>query len=157
RFGVPFLGSRALIGDPVDDPEIYRAIESFGLDPESIPAARGVDGAIGFVEFHIEQGPVLHHRNESLALLESIVGQSRVNVTFQGEANHAGTTPMHVRRDALAGAAEWIGEVERVSRATSGMAATVGAAAVHPGAANVIPGRVDLSLDARHASDQVRC
>jgi allantoate deiminase len=158
RFGVPFIGSRALIGD-IDDPlleKIAEAINAFGLDPSRIGEARASDDALGYLEFHIEQGPVLESLDLPLAVVEAIAGQSRLDVTFDGQANHAGTTPMHLRRDALAGAAEWIGIVEREVRTVPGAVATVGRLTVSPGAGNVIPGSVATSLDVRHVDDAVR-
>ena len=165
RFGVPFIGSRALIGDVGDELlarrdaagiSIREAIAAFGLDPSRIGEARVGDDAIGYLEFHIEQGPILESLNLPLAVVEAIVGQSRLDVSFEGQANHAGTTPMHLRRDALAGAAEWIASVEREARAITGAVATVGRVNVSPGASNVIPSIVTLSLDVRHAEDAVR-
>ncbi len=90
-------------------------------------------------------------------MVEAIAGQSRLDVVFEGKANHAGTTPMALRRDALAGAAEWIGAVEREAHAVSGLVATVGRLDVSPGAGNVIAGSVRASLDVRHAIDATRC
>jgi allantoate deiminase len=158
RFGVPFIGSRALIGD-VDDhllTMIADAIVAFGLDPKRINEARAGDDALGYLEFHIEQGPVLDSLDLPLGIVETISGQSRLNVLFEGHANHAGTTPMSLRHDALAGAAEWIGTVEREARAVPGAVATVGRVNVSPGASNVIPGSATASLDVRHAEDAVR-
>lgn len=165
RFGVPFIGSRALIRD-VDDELLARsdaagisvreAIAAFGLDPSRIGEARFGDDAIGYLEFHIEQGPILESLYLPLGVVEAIVGQSRQDVVFEGQANHAGTTPMHLRRDALAGAAEWIAAVEREARAIPGAVATVGRVNVSPGASNVIPGTVTASLDIRHGDDTVR-
>jgi allantoate deiminase len=164
RFGVPFIGSRALVGS-VDEELLGRrdssgrsvsdAIREFGLDPSCIAESRAGD-AIGYVEFHIEQGPVLDDLGLPLAIVETIVGQSRFAVTFTGAANHAGTTPMHARRDALAGAAEWIGGVEVIANQVPGLVATVGRIEAVPGATNVIPGRCEASLDVRHADDAVR-
>ena len=158
RFGVPFIGSRALIGDIDSDllTRIGPAITSFGLDPMRIGEARAGDNALGYLEFHIEQGPVLESLGLPLGVVDAIAGQSRLDVVFQGQANHAGTTPMNLRRDALAGAAEWISAVEREARATPGAVATVGRIAALPGAGNVIPGSVATSLDVRHAEDAVR-
>ena len=99
---------------------------------------------------------MLDDLNLPLAIVDAIVGQTRVDVVFTGMANHAGTTPMATRRDALAGAAEWITAVEREAGATAGLVATVGRVHVEPGAGNVIPGRCELSLDVRHASDAAR-
>jgi allantoate deiminase len=164
RFGVPFIGSRALIGDIDDDLletrdangiSIRDAIRAFGLDPTRIGEAR-VSGALGYFEFHIEQGPVLEELNLPLGVVDWIAGQTRSEVVFSGHAGHAGTTPMNLRRDALAGAAEWIAVVEREARAIAGLVATVGRLVVQPGAVNVIPGLVRASLDVRHASNSVR-
>ncbi len=91
-----------------------------------------------------------------LGIVDAISGQSRLDVVFEGRANHAGTTPMNLRRDALAGAAEWITAVEREARAIPGAVATVGRVNVAPGAGNVIPGTVGTSLDVRHVDDVVR-
>jgi allantoate deiminase len=158
RFGVPFIGSRAFIGD-IDGPllaTIAGAITAFGLDPSRIGEAQVSQESLGYFEFHIEQGPVLENLNLPLGVVEAISGQSRIDMLFSGKANHAGTTPMGVRQDALAGAAEWIGAVEREARAVPGAVATVGRLSVSPGAGNVIPGSVVASLDVRHVDDAVR-
>jgi len=156
RFGKPFIGSRALVGAPPMDAEILDAICEYGLDPGQIPLA-AIDGNVrGFLEFHIEQGPVLEDMDLRLGVVQSIAGQSRVAVSFLGKANHAGTTPMKYRRDALAAAAEWIGFVERTARETEGLVATVGQLEIQSGAVNVIPGAVRATLDLRHAEDCVR-
>jgi allantoate deiminase len=84
------------------------------------------------------------------------VGQTRLNLVFGGQANHAGTTPMHLRRDALAAAAEWITAVEALARRTDGLVATAGRVTVEPNAGNVVPGKVQVSLDVRHARDLTR-
>lgn len=165
RFGIPFIGSRALTGT-LDDAILARrdaagtsvaeAIRSYGLDPSAIGEARAAYQTLGYLEFHIEQGPVLESLGLSLGIVTAIAGQSRLEVAFEGKANHAGTTPMHLRRDALAGAAEWIAVVEREAAATQSLVATVGKIEVHPGAGNVIPGSVRMSLDVRHTGDDVR-
>src|SRR4030088_3851386 len=98
---------------------LQKAIENFGLNPEKLPQAELENDALGYLEFHIEQGPVLERLNLPLAVVESIAGQSRSEFTFCGHANHAGTTPMDLRCDALAGAAEWIIAVERVAQGVS--------------------------------------
>jgi allantoate deiminase len=158
RYGVPFIGSRALIGDIDSDllTRIGPAITAFGLDPSRIGEARAGDNAVGYLELHIEQGPVLESLGLPLGVVDAISGQSRLDVVFEGQANHAGTTPMNLRQDALAGAAEWISTVEREARATPGAVATVGRIAALPGAGNVIPGSVTTSLDVRHTEDAVR-
>jgi len=165
RFGTPFIGSRALVGRLDDELlaktdaqgiSVREAIQDFGLNPAEIAQARVDDGVLGFVEFHIEQGPVLEQLGRPLGVVETIAGQSRVEVTFMGRANHAGTTPMDLRHDALPGAAEWITEVERVARSVPGLVATVGSVEVEPGTSNVIAREVRLSLDVRHKDDDIR-
>ncbi len=165
RFGVPFLGSRAVAGrfDPAlwslkdsDGATLEAAVRAFGLDPAKLGEAEIGDDVLGFVEVHIEQGPVLEAEGLSVAAVEGVVGQSRLTVEFAGQANHAGTTPMHLRRDALAGAAEWIATVEDHALRTAGLAATVGKINVRPNAGNVIAGTVEMSLDLRHAHDATR-
>lgn len=165
RFGIPFIGSRALVGNvdaallAVEDTQgisVAQAIRDFGLDPANVPDAVLGDDVLGYLEFHIEQGPVLESLGLPLGVVEAIAGQSRLLVNFHGQANHAGTTPMHLRRDALAGAAEWMGGVEREALGTAGLVATVGRVEVNPGAGNIVPGRVSASLDVRHASDRIR-
>jgi allantoate deiminase len=165
RFGVPFLGSRALADrfDPallaLKDAEgltLEGAIRAYGLDPRQIPAAAIEGDTLGFVEIHIEQGPVLEAENLSVAAVTGIVGQSRLTIELAGQANHAGTTPMHLRRDALAGAAEWITAVEKLAQGTKGMVATVGKIEAAPNAGNVIPGTARMTLDVRHPHDAIR-
>ncbi len=165
RFGFPFIGSRAVAGrlDPavleLHDAEgvsIRQAIENFGLDLSKLKDAMADQRSAGFVEFHIEQGPVLEAEGLSVAAVTSIVGQTRLDLRFIGHANHAGTTPMHLRRDAIAAAAEWITKVEALAVKTAGLVATVGKLEVHPNAGNVIPGLVELSLDVRHVHDSTR-
>jgi len=158
RFGVPFIGSRALVGD-VDAAllaTIHDAIAAFGLDPGRIGEARLTGECLGYLEFHIEQGPALDSLGLPLGVVQSISGQTRTNVVFEGVANHAGATPMSHRRDALAGAAEWIATVESEARAIEDAVATVGRIDVSPGAANVIPGAAACTLDVRHPSDEIR-
>ncbi len=165
RFGVPFIGSRALVG-AIDDELLERrdagnrrvsdVIRDYGLDPARIADARASDDAMGYLEFHIEQGPVLDDLGLPLGIVDVIAGQTRCDVVFVGTAGHAGTTPMAARRDALAGAAEWIGVVERQAQTTPGLVATVGRIEAQPGATNVIAGRCRTTLDIRHAVDDVR-
>jgi len=159
RFGVPFIGSRALIGEIDSDllATVEPAIRNFGLDPEKLPeAAINATEILGYLEFHIEQGPVLESLSLPLGVVTAIVGQSRLEVVFRGKANHAGTTPMHLRRDALAAAALWITLVEREARATPHLVATVGSITTLPGAGNVIAGEVRMSLDVRHEENEIR-
>jgi allantoate deiminase len=165
RFGVPFIGSRALVGD-VDEAllamkdasgtSIGQAITAFGLDVSRIDEARAASNALGYLEFHIEQGPVLDSLQQPVAIVDRIVGRTYAEATFVGTAGHAGTTPMDARRDALAGAAEWIGRVEAYACQTAGLVATTGRIEAQPGAANVIAGDCRVTLDVRHADDAVR-
>jgi allantoate deiminase len=117
----------------------------------SIPrAAHPPKGLLGYLEVHIEQGPVLESKNLSLGVVSGIAGQTRARIRFSGAAGHAGTTPMALRRDALAGAAEFVVAAEAFARARPPLVATVGRITAHPGAANVIAGAAELALDVRH-------
>ena len=165
RFGTPFIGSRALVGRLDEDllnaqdshgVSVRQAITDFGLNPADVGQAGLPDDAVGYLEFHIEQGPVLDNLGLPLAVVDAIAGQSRLEVIFVGRANHAGTTPMDLRFDAVAGAAEWITAVEREAKAVPGLVATVGSVEATPGAANVIAGKARLSLDIRHRKDSLR-
>lgn len=171
RFGVPFLGSRAVAGrfDPAllaledgDGVSLSAAIQNFGLDTGEIEQARLDEEAVAFLEIHIEQGPVLEAEGLQLAAVSAIAGQSRYGVVFHGRANHAGTTPMSLRQDAMAAAAEWIVAVETEAKRHAdenqevSLAATVGKLIVKPNASNVIPATVEVSLDLRSDRDSVR-
>lgn len=164
RFGTAFLGSSLLAGR-ISQPWLERrdrdgmtlaeALDAWGGDSSAleVPPRRDL---LGYLEVHIEQGPVLDEADLPVGVVESIAGQLRASVTFTGTAAHAGTTPMGSRHDALAAAAEWIGAVERVGRETTGLVATVGEVVVGPGATNVVPGSAVVSLDVRHANDGAR-
>jgi len=165
RFKMPFIGSRALVGDLIeaslartdaDGITLAQAIRDFGLNPDDLAGAAITPGTFAFLEVHIEQGPVLESLAQPLGIVDAIAGQSRFELTFTGHANHAGTTPMHLRRDAIAAAAEWMVQVERFAQNSLGLVATIGSIHAHPGAANVVPGAAILSLDVRHASDETR-
>lgn len=162
RFGIPFIGSRALAGtldaavlDRADAAgvRVREAIAGYGLDPSLLPAAQVSGATLGYLEFHIEQGPLLEHLDLPVAVVDRVVGQRRSTIAFAGAANHAGTTPMALRRDAVAGAAEWIVAVERIALATRDLVATVGRIDAEPGAGNVIAGMCRLTLDVRAADD----
>jgi allantoate deiminase len=165
RFGTPFIGSRALVGR-LDEELLNRrdangisvrtAIKNFGLNPSEIPRAALSDDALAYFEFHIEQGPVLESLGRSLGAVEAIVAQTRMQFEFLGRANHAGTTPMHLRHDAIAAAAEWIVAVEREANNHPGVVATVGQIEAKPGAINVIAAEARVTLDLRHKSDEIR-
>src|SRR3984957_14722182 len=165
RFSTPFIGSRAFVGRLAEEVlsrtdqngvSIRRAIEACGLRPCKIPEAAVTSDALGYLEFHIEQGPVLDALGLPLGVVEAVAGQSRFEFTFIGCANHAGTTPMNLRHDAIAAAAEWITAVERTAQQIPGLVATVGVVEAKPGAANVIAGEARLTLDVRHRSDEIR-
>jgi allantoate deiminase len=165
RFRMPFIGSRAVTGLlgaaelarlDAEGISVTDALRDFGLDPARLADAGLSSNTFAFVEVHIEQGPVLEALDLPLGVVTAIVGQTRLEVTFTGRANHAGTTPMPLRQDALAAGAAWISVVERHASNVTGLVATVGSIRVSPGAANVIPGSAVLSLDVRHAIDAMR-
>ena len=165
RFGIPFIGSLALIGRldekvltrrDVQGISVCNVIKDFGLNPGEIPQAALTADTLAYVEFHIEQGPVLEQLGRPLGVVDAIAGQTRLEFTFVGRANHAGTTPMNLRHDAVAAAAEWITAVERQAQDVSGLVATVGKIDAKPGASNVIAGETRVTLDVRHGSDEVR-
>ncbi len=153
-------GSRALSGE-VEPPEldlptasgktIGEGLTFAGGDPARLEQVKRSPGEIAaYLELHIEQGAVLESRGIDIGVVEGIVGIRRWNVTVSGSANHAGTTPMDQRRDALVAAAEFVARVHRTARDTPGrQVATVGRIEAEPGAPNVIPGRVTLSLEIR--------
>jgi allantoate deiminase len=165
RFGGAFLGSRAVVGEL--DEKLLKCEDAHGISvaqafgqyaqqrPETVEAALSAR-SVAYLEFHIEQGPVLESRNLALGVVEGLAGQSRSHVVFRGKAGHAGTTPMRLRYDALAGAAEWMLRVEALAHRYEGLVATVGQIAAEPGGVNVIPGVARCSLDVRHADDSVR-
>jgi allantoate deiminase len=137
---------------------LAEAIRAYGKSPDDIPAAAYArDEAAAYVEVHIEQGPVLEARKQPLGVVTAIIGQTYLNVEFLGEAGHAGTVPMLLRRDALAGAAEAMLLGETLARETKGeVVATVGRIAVAPGATNVIPANVVAIFDIRSGSEAAR-
>jgi allantoate deiminase len=133
------------------------ALAAFGKDADAIAQAAYKRGdAAAYVEVHIEQGPVLEARNQALGVVTAIVGQTYFAVELLGEAGHAGTVPMTLRRDALAGAAEIVRLAEDLGRAHRDVVATVGRLSVQPNASNVIPSHVLLTLDLRSTSDESR-
>jgi allantoate deiminase len=166
RYRTPYLGSLALCGrlDPAlmertdaRGISLANALRNFGLDSEQHPqAAYPREKVLGYLEAHIEQGPILESLDRPLGVVEGIAGQSRLALRFQGKAGHAGTLPMELRFDALTAAAQFVLQVEQCARMTAGLRATVGTLTVEPGAVNVVPGIVRLTLDLRHAQDAVR-
>jgi allantoate deiminase len=152
RFNPAWLG-----GQDQDGIALRDALVAFGGDPEGIEAiARDPARYRGYLEVHIEQGPQLEARDLPVGIVSAINGITRARAHVIGEAGHAGTVPMTMRRDALAAVAEMIGIVERAGSTRTDTVATVGVAQVQPGAINVIPARVDFTLDARSPDDAVR-
>ena len=167
RFASTLLGSRAVAGTfdesllKVRDRgglTMHEAMVQFGLDPGHIgAAARSRRELHAYFELHIEQGPVLEQQNLPVGVVTAISGATRLAASLTGMAGHAGTVPMAMRRDALAGAAECIVAVEQICKADSaGLVGTVGAITALPGATNVIPGKVSFSLDIRAPTDAHR-
>lgn len=165
RFGITLLGSRGLNGTwpeswlaqtDADGVSVAQAMVLAGLDPARIHlAARSQEEIAAYLELHIEQGPCLEQEGLALGVVEAINGARRLNCCFTGEAGHAGTVPMSHRKDALAAAAEWMVLVENLIREQGGnLVATVGTLRCAPGAVNVIPGEVTLTLDIRGPNDQ---
>lgn len=135
------------------------ALKAYGKSIDDIAAAAyKPEEVVGYVEVHIEQGPVLEAEKLPLGVVTGIVGQSRMRVVVLGDAGHAGTVPMRMRHDALAGAAELMLDIERTAleNEDDGMVATVGRIEANPGATNVIPGRVGFSLEFRSSTDEKR-
>jgi allantoate deiminase len=166
RYQTPYIGSRAIVGELTDelldrrDPagiSMRDAIQAFGGNPKQLSTAvYHASEVIAYLEPHIEQGPVLELESLPVAIVTGIAGQTRASLQFIGHAGHAGTTPMTVRQDALAAAAEFILEVERLGSSQPGLVATVGQLNVSPNVGNVIPGAVQCRIDVRHIDDAVR-
>ena len=152
RFNPAWLDGRDQDGISFRD-----ALIRFGGDPGGAAAlARDPARYRGYLEVHIEQGPLLEAKDLPIGIVSAINGITRARASVIGEAGHAGTVPMNMRRDALAAVAEMIGIVERAGSTRTDTVATVGVAQVQPGAINVIPARVDFTLDARSPDDAVR-
>ncbi len=166
RFPSPFSSSRAVAGTfdekllaEADRDGVTRAeaLAAFGCDPTQWPrAARDRAGLVGYLELHIEQGPVLEAAGEALGVVSAIVGLSRGRISVTGKAGHAGTTPMRQRKDALAAAAEMVLAFEAIARGQDDVVATVGMLQVRPGAGNVIPASAVFSYDLRSPQDPTR-
>jgi allantoate deiminase len=167
RFASAYLGSEGYTGrlkertlalKDADGVTIRAALETFSGGTFELPGpAHRKSNLLGYIEVHIEQGPVLEAKRLSVGVVSAIAGQSRFKLTWTGKAGHAGTTPMALRRDAFAGAAEFVLGAEKLARASrDGLVATVGALTVSPCAANVIPGGVVHTLDVRHPRDATR-
>lgn len=165
RFGVPFIGSRAVVNrlsdvllesKDADGITVHEALSSYAATNPGATESLLVSGTAGYLEFHIEQGPVLESKDLALGVVDALAGQSRCHLVFEGHAGHAGTTPMRLRRDALSAAVEWMTRCEMIASSVEGLVATVGQISAEPGGVNVIPGVARCSLDVRHADDAVR-
>jgi allantoate deiminase len=167
RFASTLLGSRAVAGTfdegvlsvrDADGVSMRDALKDFGLDPDHIGAAARVRRELlAYLELHIEQGPVLERENLPVGVVTAIAGATRLAARLTGMAGHAGTVPMALRRDALAGAAECIGAIEEFCRTdANGLVGTVGYIHAMPGATNVIPGEVSFTIDIRAPTDMHR-
>src|SRR6201985_562756 len=167
RFASTLLGSRAVAGTfdegvlsvrDADGVAMRDALKDFGLDPDRIGAAARVRRELlAYLELHIEQGPVLEQQRVPVGVVTAIAGATRLAARLTGMAGHAGTVPMALRRDALAGASECIGAIEAFCRADAdGLVGTVGYIHAAPGATNVIPGEVSFTIDIRAPTDMHR-
>ncbi|SDO49969.1 allantoate deiminase [Halomonas shengliensis] len=166
RFQSTLIGSRALAGTLDDESlaardaegiSVAEAIQAFGGEPEAIPdLARRPEQVLGFVEVHIEQGPVLESREHAVGVVTALTGIERQRVSVTGKAGHAGTTPMAGRRDALVGAAEMVVEADRLLQATDNFVGVVGKLEVRPNAVNVIPSEVTFTLELRSPDAETR-
>ncbi len=156
------IGSKAISGRVIDDANYYRrpdgteifsCLEKVGGNWHELDKAKRSSRDIAvFVELHLEQGPILESMGKQIGVVEGIVGQRRFSITVKGSANHAGTTPMHMRKDALVAAAKVILAVNQIGNTPGQQVATVGKMQLLPNAANVVPGWVEMSLDIRDLS-----
>lgn len=166
RFPTTLTGSRGLAGrfdkawlDERDAQGVSRrdALKAFGCDPAKIVAGKpDTKSVLGYIEVHIEQGPVLEAQGRPLAVVTAINGASRGSITITGTSGHAGTVPMTMRRDTLAAAAEMILAVEARGRTSSQLVATVGRVGVPNAAVNTVAGETTISLDVRSPDDAER-
>jgi allantoate deiminase len=167
RFASTLLGSRAVAGTFNESVfgtrdksgiSMRDALVKFGLDPDHIGAAARIRSELlAYVELHIEQGPVLETQNVPVGVVTAIAGATRLAARLTGMAGHAGTVPMTMRRDALAGAAECISKIEELCLTDhGGLVGTVGYIHATPGATNVIPGQAHFTIDMRAPTDTHR-
>jgi allantoate deiminase len=166
RFGTSMFGSRGVSGTldaavletrDAQGVSIAEALRQFGLDGSRFArVARKKGDVLAYAELHIEQGPVLEADGLAVGVVSAINGFSRLRATLRGEAGHAGTVPMHLRRDALAAAAECVLAIERIARSDPALVGTVGRIEAKPGAINVIPGEVQFTIDFRAPQDALR-
>jgi allantoate deiminase len=164
RFHTTYLGSKVVAGtfdknllirEDANGIPLQQVLESMGCRADQLAQdAIAAEQWLGYFEIHIEQGPVLYEKNISVGIVTAIAGQNRIEVTFTGEAGHAGTVPMHMRNDALCAAADFILEAEQFAT-THPVLATVGKLQIDNAASNVIPGKVTCTLDLRSADASI--
>jgi allantoate deiminase len=166
RFRFGMIGSRAVAGTltrdhlearDADGVSIAEAMRQVGLDPDGIEkAARPAGSVKAYLELHIEQGRVLEEADQAVGIVTGIAGPLWLKFRLTGESGHAGTTPMQMRRDALAAAAEVLWMIEAEASKHERTVATVGQLHVAPGGVNIIPGEVEFTLDLRDTDESVR-
>lgn len=166
RFQTTLIGSSAIAGcfDPAallatDDEgqTLESALTDFGLNPAKISdLTRSPEQALGYVEVHIEQGPILEEKGQALGLVSSITGIDRYQIQINGKAGHAGTVPMHLRKDALVAASEYISWVNEHCLGHENLVGVVGKILVEPNAVNVIPENVDFTVELRSPEKSIR-
>jgi hydantoinase/carbamoylase family amidase len=169
RFASGCIGSRAVMGElsradldrlvDRDDVSLAQALAGAGFDPDAIDTALWDPASVhAFVELHIEQGIVLESSGEGIGVVTAIAAPHDLRITLRGAADHAGATPMALRRDALAGAAEAMVELEQlaIGSPSGTTVGTVGVMRVRPGAINVVPGEVEFDVDVRDSDAQAR-
>jgi allantoate deiminase len=163
RFGMPFIGSRGFVGTLTPDMlqrrgedgvSVERALLLTGMNPQARRASMSPVPYLGYLEIHLEQGPALEAMEQPIGIVSGIAAQKRLQVTVWGCAGHAGTTPMALRRDALAAAARMIGAIREFARPHPPLVATVGRLEVKPNVPNVIPSEVVFTIDVRHPDDE---
>jgi beta-ureidopropionase / N-carbamoyl-L-amino-acid hydrolase len=172
RFGFSTLGSSFLAGE-VKSKDLINAVDPRGTRLEDVLASLGISrrnlkslkrdpkSLRAYLELHIEQGPILEAKGKRIGLVTSIAAPSRFRVVFKGQADHSGTTPMEMRKDALVASAHLIDYIEKICRKHSSMekgrvVGTVGAMKIEPGVINAVPGRTELSVDIRSTSAPVK-
>lgn len=165
RFQTTYLGSRSIIGplghetlqaEDSHGTTLAAAIAQEGWHEDSVPIRYAAGECLGYIELHVEQGRVLEEAVEPACVVSGIAGQARLCITLTGRADHAGTTPMDLRHDALTGAAECILAAESLARSRPPLVITVGKIQVHPGASNSIPQAATFTIDLRHPLDLSR-
>ncbi|NLJ33925.1 MAG: Zn-dependent hydrolase [Firmicutes bacterium] len=168
RFGAGLYGSRAMTGEGISPEELTNtfddegisngeAMKAFGLDPDKIRQAVRPAGTVkAFLELHIEQGPILEAAGFKIGIVESIIGLRTIQVVIYGSADHAGTTPMDMRRDALVGASKIVSQVPSlIQKLGENTVATVGILQVKPGCANIVPAEVKFTIDLRASDNEI--